>query len=245
MHPVNTFLSLLGLRLEPTKQFSSEFKTQFNRRLAELTDSCSSFRIFPLPFDDTGEHPESYIDFECAFAAKHLNQAAPSSILDIGSYRHFILGLLSHYRVTTIDVRTRPPASVNETVITCDAKALELSSASFDAVVSLCTLEHFGLARYGDQFDINADEKAFREMIRVLKPGGQLILTTTVTRARPSLAFNAHRIYGLDMIRAFCTGMKCVEEGFYSNALGRTCSYEEVTDNPSLWDVYLGCWEAQ
>jgi SAM-dependent methyltransferase len=196
-----------------------------------------------MPLDDTGEHPNSYIDHECMFASRHLSRINPNSILDVGSYRHFILGLLAHYSVTTIDVRPRPATSINETVITCDARALNISSNVFDSVVSLCTLEHFGLGRYGDEFDIEGDKKALSEMIRVLKPGGRLILTTTITRSLPSLAFNAHRIYSLEMIRGLFEGMTSVEETFYSNALNRACHYEEVTENSSLWDVYLGCWE--
>jgi SAM-dependent methyltransferase len=196
-----------------------------------------------MPLDDTGEHPNSYIDHECMFASRHLSRIKPNSILDVGSYRHFILGLLAHYSVTTIDVRPRPATSINETVITCDARALDLSNNVFDSVVSLCTLEHFGLGRYGDEFDIEGDKKALSEMIRVLKPGGRLILTTTITRGLPSLAFNAHRIYSLEMIRGLLGGMTCVEETFYSNALNQACHYEEVTENSSLWDVYLGCWE--
>jgi ubiquinone/menaquinone biosynthesis C-methylase UbiE len=92
----------------------------------------------------------------------------PSNILDIGSYRHFILGLLSHYEVTTLDIRERKSNLVNENIVTCDAKALLFADNSFDSVLSLEALPHFGLCRYGDEFDLDADIKAFNEMIRVL-----------------------------------------------------------------------------
>lgn len=245
IHPVNRLLAAFNLSIHRTPKWTPEFKRQFYRRLRELRQAPNGFRVFSLPCNDEGEHPQSYIDYECSFATRHLNRSVPQSVLDIGSYRHYILGLLSHFPVTTIDVRARPPASVNETVITADAKALGLPDSSFDAVISLCAVEHFGLGRYGDPFDIDADKKALAEMIRVLKPGGQLILTTTLTRATPALAFNAHRIYNLEMIHRLCRGMKCVEESFYSNSLNRSCEYPEVTQNPSSWDVYLGCWERQ
>ena len=184
----------------------------------------------------------SYVDYECMFAAQHLAKRNPTSVLDIGSYRHFIIGLLASYKVTTIDIRKRETFSDNEIVLLSDAKQLGVPSDSSEAIVSLCALEHFGLGRYGDEFDIDADRKAFSEMVRVLKPGGILIFTTTLTRAAPSIAFNAHRIYDLEMIRGLCGRLKVCEERFFSHRLGSYCSLEEVSNSPTVWDVYCGCW---
>ena len=114
-------------------------------------------------------------------------KSKPANILDIGSYRHFILGLLAHYNVTTVDIRCRKSILENETIVTCDAKALQSSDNYFDAVVSLECLPHLGLLRYGDDFDLDGDIKAFKEMIRVLKPGGLLIFSTAITGGEPSL----------------------------------------------------------
>lgn len=184
------------------------------------------------------------MDFQCIFAASHLSRINPSNILDIGSYRVFILGMLAYSKVVTVDVRDRKPVLNNETVVTCDAKTLPLPSDSFDAVVSLCALEHFGLCRYGDEFDPEGDKKAFKEMVRVLKPGGHLIFTTTVTRSEPSIVFNAHRIYDMDMIRKFCSDLDVVDEKFYSmRSLKRGCAINEVTDKPGVWDIYCGYWK--
>ena len=44
--------------------------------------------------------------------------------------------------------------------------------------------------------------------VRVLKPGGHLIFSTTITRARPAIGFNAHRIYSYEMLREFCAGLR-------------------------------------
>lgn len=219
-----------------------EFWGQYNKHLAKLKKNPGGFDIFREPVSERGLHPENFIDYECAFAAFHIRQVNPKKILDIGSYRHFILGLLAHFPVTSIDVRNRKLISKNEAVITCDAKKLNLPDHSFDLVLSLCALEHFGLGRYGDEFDLSADQRAFAEMIRVLKPGGRLIFTTTVTRAQPSIAFNAHRIYNHEMLKSICAGLICVEEKFYSHKLKGFCSPEEVTADFQCWDVYLGCW---
>lgn len=208
-----------------------------------LKNDPRGFEVFQESVYEPGAHPENFIDYECAFAAFHIQRAKPQRILDIGSYRHFLLGLLAYYPVTSIDVRARKNTLRNESVLTCDAKNLTIPDDSFDLVLSLCALEHFGLGRYGDAFDPDADRKAFSEMIRVLNPGGLLLFTTTITRAVPSVAFNAHRIYSYPMLETFCSGLKCVEERFYSHEKIGFCTLQEVTDKPKGWDVYMGCWE--
>jgi ubiquinone/menaquinone biosynthesis C-methylase UbiE len=98
------------------------------------------------------------------------------------------------------------------------------------------------LGRYGDEVDPDADKKAFNEMKRVLKPHGILIFTTTITRAMPSIAFNAHRIYSHGMIKLLCDGLQPEEEKFYNRKIGGFCSYDQITALPREWDVYCGCW---
>lgn len=220
-----------------------EMLAEYQHNLAEARKNDRGFHVFKKPKFEIGVHPTSYIDYECSFAAYHLSQLGPQRILDIGSYRQFIIGLLSHYQVTTIDVRTRNAISANENVLTCDAKNLDVPDNSFDAVVSLSAVEHFGLGRYGDEFDLDADKKACTEMVRVLRPGGRLIFTTTITRAKPSIAFNAHRIYDYDMIRTLCHDLVCIDEKFYSHRAKDFCDPEDVTMELGVWDVYCGCLE--
>jgi SAM-dependent methyltransferase len=219
-----------------------EFMANYERNLAELQKDPRGFSIFRALAYEVGVHPEDFKDAECGFATYHISRFNPRSILDIGSYRYFVLGMLAHYQVTTVDIRSRKPISGNEVIITCDAKNLGLPDSFFDVVISLCALEHFGLGRYGDEFAVDADKKAFKEMIRVLKPGGRLIFTTTITRAQPSIAFNTHRIYDYEMIRRFCADLTCIEEKFYNRKIEDFCSLEEVTTKPGAFDVYYGCW---
>jgi SAM-dependent methyltransferase len=231
-------LSRLRGIIRPPADFMAAYKVN----LEKLSTDQSEFRVFRDLQYDSGDHPESYVDHECTFASQQIAVLNPKTVLDIGSYRQFVLGLLSHFDVTTVDVRGRKPISEKETVVTCDAKELPFPDASFDAVVSLCTIEHLGLGRYGDVFDPDADKFALREMARVLKPGGHLIFSTNISRARPSIAYNAHRIYSHEMLKKRCEGLSCAHERFYSTSLGRFCSFDEVTAEPEAWDVYCGCW---
>lgn len=246
MHPINKLLSQCGVQLSRNQGLvlvPPRYMDRYERDLDELKQNSGHFCVFRELHYDLGFHPDDYIDFECAFAARHIRARTPQSILDVGSYRHFILGLLASYQVTTIDVRSRRPIAGNELVITCDAKRLDLPDDSFDVALSLSALEHLGLGRYGDEFDPDADTKAFQEMVRVLKPKGHLIFTTTITGGKPSIGFNAHRIYNYNMLRAFCINLILVDDVFYSHHMRTYCSLEQVTREAETWDVYCGCWE--
>jgi len=218
------------------------FRLEYENLLKELRANPRRFKVFKALYFEVGDHPSGMIDFECSFAAHHISRLHPETILDIGSYRHFILGLLAHYSVTSIDVRSRRPMCSNETVITCDAKKILLPGNSFDVATSLCSIEHFGLGRYGDEFDPDADKKAFSEMIRVLKSNGRMIFSTSITRGQPYIAFNMHRVYSHEMLRALCANLECEDERFYSHEKRSFCKPEEVTNKPDQWDVYCGCW---
>ena len=245
MHPLNKALYQLGVMMVKTRDrilIPLTFHRHYLAGLAALHKDSRGFRVFFEERYDLGQHPESFIDQECAFASMLIQRHHPERILDVGSYRHFILGLLAHAPVTTLDVRARSPVSPNETVITCDAKRLTLASATFDMVISLCSLEHFGLGRYGDELDLDADREALAEMTRVLKPGGRLVFSTTLTGGPAQIVFNAHRIYDLARIHAMCASLTLEGELFFSYSKGRPCSHKELVRSPEAWDVYLGCW---
>ncbi len=132
----------------------------YKNNLEKIKKEALGYFIFEEPIFERGDHPENFIDYECAFAAYHIGIAQPQSILDIGSYRHFIIGLLAHFSVTTIDIRQRKKLLEGETILTGDARKIPLPDNSFDLVLSLCALEHFGLGRYGDAIDLRADQKS-------------------------------------------------------------------------------------
>jgi SAM-dependent methyltransferase len=204
--------------------------------------SARGMAFISYPVFDSGAHPQGYVDFECRFAAWHLARERPATLLDIGSYRGFVIGLSAAYAVTSLDVRERTASLGTERVVTGDARQLPLEDASFDAVVSLSSVEHFGLGRYGDALDPDADAVAVREMKRVVRPGGVLILTTTATGGQPTLAFNAHRIYAPWMVREWLADFEPVDERFFSHALDRECGEDEIARQPGDWDVYCACW---
>ena len=247
MHPINKALSLMGLALvrtnRPITDQEQKFRELYESNFAKLKNNHRQFRVYKdYRYNRESVHHKIQQDFEFEFVSRHIHRRKPANILDIGSYRHFILGLLSHYDVTTVDIRKIEPSLDNETIATCDAKTLPFSDHSFDAVLTMGTLPHIGMGRYRDEVDLDADLKAFNEMRRVLKPGGIIIFTISMTGREPSLAWNARRNYSYEMMKEFCDGLELVEEKFFDRRAVRYCTREELTTDPEFFDYYFGCW---
>jgi ubiquinone/menaquinone biosynthesis C-methylase UbiE len=79
-----------------------------------------------------------------------------------------------------------------------DLNNLPFESNSVECLSCMHTIEHIGLGRYGDTLDPDGDLKAIKELQRVTKIGGHLLIVTPV--GKPRIQFNAHRIYGFEMI---------------------------------------------
>lgn len=250
MHPVNKFLSLFGLHVSRinvnVRQIDDNeklFKQRFEDYLKLVEGNKRGFKAIREYRYEVGKHPIRTQHLEFEFAAYWLRKINPLNILDIGSDRYFILGLLAHYNLTTLDIRERKSTLSNENIVTGNAKALKFPDNSFETVVSLEAFTHFGLCRYGDDFDLDADIKAFKEMIRVLKQEGYLIFSTAITRAYPSIAFNARRNYSYEMIKEFCRGLECIEEKFINSRALSYCLYDDITTDPDFFDYYVSCWK--
>jgi len=233
-------------KLVPSPKFRrakapAQFSRGYLRSLGELRLAKPEWRIYRELHFGAGTHPVGYLDYECAFAAEHINRLAPRSLLDVGSYRLFLIGLMASRQVTTLDVRPRAALLPNETVVTADAKDPKLPPNSFDLVLCLSTLEHFGLGRYGEEVDFDADRAAFAGLARLVRPGGHLVYSTSITRFEPSVVFNAHRIYTREVLHRYAAGLRLIEERYYSNRLRRWCAFEEVTTRPKRWDVICAC----
>jgi SAM-dependent methyltransferase len=114
---------------------------------------------------------------EFSFALR--NTEASESILDVGSGDSVLPFQLasSGNDVTTLDVRSYPLRHPHLRSIVGDAMHLPFRDSTFDCTTCISTLEHVGLGYYGDPIDDAGWMRCASEMIRVLKPGGRLLLT--------------------------------------------------------------------
>jgi predicted SAM-dependent methyltransferase len=83
-------------------------------------------------------------------------------------------------------------------------------SIQFDMVVSVSSLEHSGLGRYGDELNPRGDIDAAEEVYCMLKPGGYFLISMPYVR-RSNLVWNAHREYGPERMKLFAAGYRQVD----------------------------------
>jgi SAM-dependent methyltransferase len=105
------------------------------------------------------------------------------SVLDIGSAFSLLpiqLATLG-YQVTGLDIiDSGDTYHPNFVQIVSDLFDNKLPDNSFDAVVSVSTIEHMGFGVFGDKVIPDADVRAFEIVHRLLKPGGIAIISLPV-----------------------------------------------------------------
>jgi len=241
---INKVLARLGwsLRLDRVKKFPPDVYKRFHDQAEEMKRRYCEFVVIEEFRDESQAHPMHYRNYECEFASEQIAQIMPKKILDVGSYRDWLAGVMASYSVITVDVRDRITSLTNETIINQDVRNLNMADNSMDMVSTLHTIEHFGLGRYGDEFDPDGDMKAVSNFLRVIKPGGHFLFSVPVTAGRPCIAFNSHRIYSMDMVREWVLELSLEGEVFIKRKPAKLCDESELATRLGEFDIYCGCY---
>ena len=130
------------------------------------------------------------------WGAQHIISDRVSQHYDIGSR---LDGFIAHLLAAGIDVHMidiRPfPCKIDHLYTTVDDATMmkNVADNSLSSLSALCSLEHFGVGRYGDQVDPEACFKCFEQIQKKLKSGGRFYLSVPVGNER--VEFNAHRVF--------------------------------------------------
>ena len=161
----------------------------------------SSFTLWSCQFEFERQKFERFNErpIEYAFAFRQLGAIYPKSVLDVGTGTSALPALFrtSGFLVTATDnVRDYWPAGMfnrHYHIVDDDMTATRLRQR-FDAVTCISVLEH-----------VKEHQSAVRDMLKLLNPGGHLILTCPYTEDRyvPNVYKEAGSMYGQDF--AFVT----------------------------------------
>jgi SAM-dependent methyltransferase len=149
--------------------------------------------------DATSETPfDAHYTYHPAWAVRVVKKINPGRHVDISSTLQFCSTLSAFIPVDFYDYR---PARLMLTDLYCgaaDLTNLSFETGSIESLSCMHTIEHVGLGRYGDPLDPSADVKALKELQRVTRPGGSLLIVTPV--GQPKIQFNGQRIYSFELI---------------------------------------------
>jgi hypothetical protein len=112
----------------------------------------------------------------------------------IGSQLPFYECVVLAYGGYPITVEYNKIVSEDARITTLTVEEFNANPRKFDVILSISSIEHDGLGRYGDPINPNGDLEFMAKAKTLLKEDGHMILAVPV--GRDALAWNAHRIYG-------------------------------------------------
>jgi SAM-dependent methyltransferase len=179
----------------------------------------STNHLFPCVTDKTSDNPMDYIYFyQNAWAAGRVFSYKPSEHFDIGSQVGFV-GILSQFVKTTfLDIRTIDVNLPNLFFKEADILKLPFADNTIESVSSICVVEHIGLGRYGDAINATGSEEAIAEILRVTKPGGNIVISVPVDDGT-KIYFNAHRAFTREQVLRLFKGCKVADEKYIYGSL--------------------------
>ena len=199
--------------------------------LYQMKNKNERFRInrqylYPIlteRYADAGEI-RSYF-WQDLWAAKLIEREKPLIHHDIGSRIDGFVAHLASFRenIVLIDIRPFDMIIPGVDFIQADATSLEgINDESIESLSALCSLEHFGLGRYGDPIDPEGYIKAMKSIVRVIKRGGHAYISVPI--GKEHVEFNAHRIFYAQTVIDIFEPMKLVE---FSTTFGHDIRYND------------------
>lgn len=177
--------------------FFQEDMEEYKKKNIRKNFRVQEDNLYPIIYDKFASAGSIHNYFwQDLWAARLITKAGIRNHFDIGSRLDgFIAHLLAaNVNVTMIDVREFPGKVENLHTIVDDATLLQqIPDNSIESMSALCSLEHFGLGRYGDPIDPEACFKCFEAIQRKLVSGGRLYISVPVGKER--VEFNAHRVF--------------------------------------------------
>ena len=83
----------------------------------------------------------------------------------------------------------------------------------FDAILSISSIEHDGLGRYGDPINPQGDLETMGKIKEMLNEGGLFFLSVPV--GEDSIYWNAHRVYGRNRLPLLFKGWEMIDSSGY------------------------------
>lgn len=222
------------------------FKAEFDRYAALAGAGDGRFPLrwqdrLPCLDDRTDSTPfDRHYLYHPAWAARVLARTRPDRHVDISSTVAFCSIVSAFVPVDFYDLR---PAGIVLDALHCGAAnltELPLADGSIPSLSCMHVLEHIGLGRYGEPLDPDGDLKAIAELIRVLAPGGDLLVATPV--GKPRIQFNAHRVYDHEAFAGYFAPLELVEFALIEETGDRGLVFDTSDEQVHAQTYGCGCF---
>ena len=129
------------------------------------------------------------------------------NVLIIGSTIPWYETIALHYgakKCTVVEYRKQESFHPQIEYLTPDE--IDNEGKQFDVCISISSVEHDGLGRYGDPLNPNADLEHMENLKKLVVPGGVLYLAVPI--GVDEVVFNLHRVYGRKRYHKLIKGWK-------------------------------------
>lgn len=193
-------LLLMSLGIDPRRLASLRHYPRYSSqyRLFKKLGGVVSHRYVVLTdYDDAAGLAKGHYFHQDLLIASFIFKDNPIRHIDVGSrIDGFVAHVASFRKIEVMDIRDlNDIGHENISFVKADLMNEESVQENMaDSVSCLHAIEHFGLGRYGDPLDPEGHLRAFRNILRMLKPGGMLYISFPIG-ASNEVHFNAHRIF--------------------------------------------------
>lgn len=173
-------------------------------------------------------------DVEWAWTLAHVHRG-PGRVLDFGSGNGMMALGASFAGNESVAVDLEPEHYLFRgheiEYVQGDFNEVGFEPASFDQILNCSSIEHAGLVgRYGSGDDPDGDLRAMEKMARLLKPGGNMVLSIPV--GLDGVHAPWHRVYGETRLPRLLEHWEIQAESYWSKVNGE--QYEPVTREYAL-----------
>jgi hypothetical protein len=131
------------------------------------------------------------------------------NILIIGSEEPCYEGISICYGASVTMVEYQPITSFHPKLKILTVKEFETDSNTYDGAISISSIEHSGLGRYGDELDPDGDLKAMDVLRDKLNKDSICFLAVPV--GKDQILWNAHRVYGKKRLPLLIRGFELID----------------------------------
>jgi len=173
---------------------------------------------------------------EYPWVLDNLKLSKGKRVLDVGCCRSFFSHVLiaRGYDVYGLDVNPYPGKHPNLKFYQCDVRNTPFDDEYFHTIIAISTIEHIGIGYYGDPKYKDGDILTMKELKRILKKDGQILIT--LPYCKQYMQTGAERIYDEKRIKSLIEGLLLDKKDYYVyHGLGRwsKVSYEEAVKSRS------------